>query len=51
MDHVGKKDTPLFIYCLRGARSRKAVRVLKQMGYTDVRSIGGISSYKGQVER
>ena len=45
------KDTPLFVYCLRGARSRKAVRILKQMGYSDVRSIGGISSYKGHVER
>ena len=45
------KDTPLFVYCLRGARSRKAVRILKQMGYTDVRSIGGINGYRGEVER
>ncbi len=44
------KTTPLFVYCLRGTRSKQAVNYLKQMGY-DARSIGGIASYKGQVER
>ena len=45
------KDTPLFVYCLRGARSRKAVRILKQMGYEDARSIGGINGYTGQISK
>ena len=45
------KDRPLYLYCLRGNRSRQAVRVLKQMGYADLRSIGGINGYKGQLER
>ena len=40
---------PIFVYCLRGTRSRQAVNILKRMGY-DARSIGGIASYKGQVE-
>ena len=44
------KDRPLFVYCLRGTRSRQAVGVLKQMGYT-AKSIGGIVSYRGQLER
>ena len=44
------KDTPLFLYCLRGARSIRAARILKKMGYT-VKSIGGISGYKGEEER
>ncbi|MBR5110933.1 MAG: rhodanese-like domain-containing protein [Clostridia bacterium] len=44
------KDRPLYVYCLRGTRSRQAVRVLKRMGY-NAKSIGGIASYKGQVER
>ena len=44
------KDTPLFIYCLRGTRSRQAVSRLTRMGYQNAKSIGGIASYKGQVE-
>lgn len=44
------KDKPLYVYCLRGTRSRQAASVLKRMGY-DARSIGGIASYKGQLER
>ena len=44
------KDTPLYVYCLRGTRSRQAVSRLKRMGYQNVRSIGGIASYKGQLE-
>ena len=42
--------SPLYVYCLRGSRSRRAVNILKQMGY-DARSIGGIVSYKGQLEQ
>ena len=45
------KDRPLYVYCLRGSRSKSAVGALRQMGYTDARSIGGILSYKGPLER
>ena len=44
------KDAPLFLYCLRGSRSKRAAGILKKMGYT-VKSIGGISGYKGDLER
>lgn len=44
------KDTPLFLYCLRGSRSMKAALILKQQGYTKVKSIGGITAYKGELE-
>ena len=44
------KDKQLFVYCLRGTRSRQAVSALKRMGYT-AKSIGGIASYRGQLER
>ncbi|MBQ3704584.1 MAG: rhodanese-like domain-containing protein [Oscillospiraceae bacterium] len=44
------KDKQLYVYCLRGTRSRQAVAVLKQLGY-DAKSIGGIISYKGALER
>ena len=42
------KDKPLFLYCLRGTRSRQAAGILKKMGHT-VKSISGISRYKGEV--
>ena len=44
------KDKPIFLYCLRGSRSRQAARILKKMGYANVKSIGGINRYKGQLE-
>lgn len=40
---------PLYVYCLRGTRSRRAVSRLKRMGYT-AKSIGGIAGYKGPLE-
>ncbi len=45
------KDTPLFVYCYSGSRSRQAVNALQHMGYTKVKNIGGIASYNGKVER
>ncbi|MBE5760183.1 MAG: rhodanese-like domain-containing protein [Clostridiales bacterium] len=48
---VTNKDTPLFVHCLSGGRSGEAVSVLKRMGYTKVKNIGGISAYTGKVEK
>ena len=45
------KNTPLFVHCLSGRRSRQAAAALKQMGYTNVTNIGGIAGYHGKVER
>lgn len=45
------KDTPLFVYCHSGARSSQAVRALTRMGYNNVKNIGGIAAYTGEVER
>jgi len=47
---AGHKDTPLFVYCYSGARSNQAASALRRMGYSDVRNIGGISSYSGRLE-
>ncbi len=44
------RDKTLYIYCLRGTRSRRAAAALKRAGYT-ARSIGGIVSYKGTLEK
>ena len=46
-----EKNAPIYAYCLRGTRSRQAVGRLARMGYTKVRSIGGITGYKGELER
>ena len=50
-DMIDNKATPIFVHCLSGARSRQAAAVLQQMGYTNVKNIGGISAYAGKVER
>lgn len=47
---ITDRDTPLFVYCLSGARSARAVRALRGVGYTDVTDLGGINSYTGEVE-
>ena len=44
------KDTLLFVYCYSGARSAQAVKALAQMGYINVKNIGGIAAYTGKVE-
>ncbi len=55
IDDVAKKyadkTTPLYIYCLSGARSAGAARALNHMGYTKVVDMGGIGRYTGQLER
>jgi len=43
------KNMPLYVHCLSGARSGRAVSVLKSMGYENVKNIGGIGSYKGEL--
>lgn len=45
-DIVPDKDTPLFVHCYSGGRSSKATKVLKKMGYSNVKDIGGISAYR-----
>ena len=45
------KDTPIFTYCQRGPRSKRAAKALRAMGYTRVINMGGINKYKGELER
>ena len=46
-----RKDLPVFVYCHSGSRSGQAAGILKKMGYTNVKNIGGIASYTGKVVR
>ena len=48
---IGNRNTPVFVYCYSGARSRRAASALQDMGYTRVRNLGGIAAYSGRVER
>ena len=55
LDKVGSvadnKDTPIFVYCYSGSRSRQAAALLGRMGYAKVKNIGGIAAWSGKVER
>lgn len=44
-------DTPLFVYCQSGMRSRSACSILTQSGYTDVTNIGGIGGWTGPISK
>ena len=40
------KDQPVVTYCMRGGRAGRAVDLLRENGYTDVASGGGITAWK-----
>lgn len=44
------RKTPIFIYCLSGARAKRAEAFLRKSGY-DAVNIGGINGYKGTLVR
>lgn len=46
---ITDREAPVYVYCLRGTRSRRAVSKMKMLGYKNAKSIGGIASYKGMV--
>lgn len=43
------KNALLYVHCLSGARSGRAVSILKSMGYKNVKNIGGIGNYRGEL--
>lgn len=49
-DVVENKNVPLFVYCHSGARSTRAVGALMDMGFKNVKNLGGIAAYTGRVE-
>lgn len=50
VESLAERETPIFVYCLSGARSRQAAGQLVRMGYARVKNIGGINAYRGKVE-
>lgn len=51
MDVVPDTDTPVYVHCLSGGRSRQAAAVIMQMGFEKVYDIGGIERYTGEIEK
>ncbi len=45
------KGMPVFVCCLSGARSARAVQALKGMGYRNVTNIGGLTAWRGELEK
>ena len=43
---AGPKDVPILVYCQNGSRARRAKRILKAYGYTDVTNGGGLEKLK-----
>lgn len=48
-EKIPVRDTAIFVHCLSGARSAEAEKFLAEKGYTRVKNIGGINSYRGQT--
>ena len=43
--------TPVFVYCANGARAERAVKRLRRAGYRNIKSIGGVEGYRGEIVR
>ncbi|HEX4172079.1 MAG TPA: rhodanese-like domain-containing protein [Acetobacteraceae bacterium] len=49
-----RKDRPVILYCAGGGRAALAGKTLHEMGYTDVRNLGGFKDWVaggGEVEK
>lgn len=44
-------ETPLFVYCRSGGRSRRAAAFLEKIGYRNVKNIGGIMNWEGEIKK
>ena len=50
-EEIPDYDTPVFLYCQSGGRSRRAAAFLEKVGYTCVQNIGGLAGYNGPLEK
>lgn len=51
VNHVRDIEAPVYVYCQTGARSGQAVSMIREMGYKNVKNVGGINRYKGNLVR
>lgn len=46
---LNEKQVPVIVYCLSGARSKKAIKTLKKLGYINLYHLqGGIDAYPNE---
>lgn len=50
-EKVPNRKARIFVYCLSGGRSSQAAGWMRQNGYDDVTNIGGITAWRGPLER
>ncbi len=50
-DVTDNLDTTILVYCKAGVRSKEASEILSGMGYTNIINMGGISSWKWEIEK
>ena len=50
-DEIPEMDTPVFVYCQSGGRSRRAAAFMEKIGYSNVKNIGGVAGYSGPLEK
>ena len=48
-DKLPDKEQTILVYCRSGNRSKQAAQKLADLGYTDIREFGGITSWKYEV--
>lgn len=39
------KDKEIIVYCRSGGRSRQAAKILKNLGFTNIKNLGGIQNW------
>ena len=49
--YIPDPDAPVFVYCANGARAERAAKRLRRAGYKNVKSIGGVEGYRGEIQR
>ena len=45
------ENAPVYVYCQSGRRSGQAKKILESAGFTNVTNLGGIMSYRGELEQ
>ena len=49
-DELPDRDALIMVYCQSGVRSSKAAFLLDELGYTNVKDIGGLKDWPFEVE-
>ena len=49
VNHVRNIEAPIYVYCQSGARSGQATSMIREMGFKNVKNVGGVNRYKGKL--